>query len=75
MTFYEEEREEVTERKELQDKVLKCENCRQEFAWEAGAQEYFREMGITSEPKRCEECRRASNRWRFSKDARKCASA
>ena len=65
----------MSERRELQDQVLTCENCRQEFTWEAGAQEYFREMGFTSEPTLCEKCRRASNRRHFSQDARKCASA
>ncbi len=68
-------REEVSERGELQDQVLTCENCRQEFTWEAGAQEFFREMGFTSEPKRCQECRQASNRRRIERDATKGAGA
>ncbi|MDQ3256977.1 MAG: zinc-ribbon domain-containing protein [Acidobacteriota bacterium] len=65
----------MTEREKLQNRTLKCADCGKEFTWEAGSQEYFREMGITSEPKRCEECRRASNHRRFSQDARKGASA
>ncbi len=65
----------MSEREKLQDQVLMCADCGDDFTWEAGSQEYFREMGITSEPKRCEECRRANNHRRFSKDARKCASA
>jgi NAD-dependent SIR2 family protein deacetylase len=61
----------VTERGELQDKVLTCVDCQQEFTWEAGSQEYFREMGITSEPTRCQECRQASNRRRIEREASK----
>ncbi|MDQ3257492.1 MAG: zinc-ribbon domain-containing protein [Acidobacteriota bacterium] len=64
----------MTERKELQDKVLTCADCGKEFMWEAGSQEYFREMGITSEPKRCEECRRAFYLRRATRDARKGAA-
>ena len=65
----------MTEREVAQDKILTCADCGKEFTWSVGAQEYFREMGFTSEPTRCEECRRASNHRRFSQDARKCASA
>ncbi len=61
----------MTERGELQDKVLTCVDCQQEFTWEAGSQEYFREMGITSEPTRCQECRQASNRRRIEREASK----
>jgi len=43
----------MTERGELQDKVLTCVDCKQEFTWDVGAQEFFREKGLTNEPKHC----------------------
>jgi len=64
----------VKEPEVFQDKVLTCVDCQQEFTWEAGSQEYFREMGITSEPKRCEECRQAFYLRRATRDARKGAA-
>ncbi len=65
----------MTEREVFQDKVLTCADCGKEFTWEAAEQHFSRAKGFMSEPKRCEECRRVSNHRRFSKDARKCASA
>jgi len=56
---------------EFQDKELTCENCRQEFTWDAGEQEFFREKGLTSELKRCQECRQANKQRRTDRDARK----
>ena len=61
----------MSEREKLQDQVLTCADCGDDFTWEAGSQEYFREMGITSEPTRCQECRQASNRRRIEREASK----
>ncbi len=66
-----ERREEVSEREELQDKVLTCENCRQEFTWDTGSQEFFRERGFMNEPSRCRECRQAIYLRRAGRAARK----
>ncbi len=44
---------------EFQDRVLTCVDCKQEFTWSAGEQEYFREKGFTDKPKRCQSCRQA----------------
>jgi len=65
----------MTEREVFQDKVLTCADCGKEFTWDAGTQENFREMGFTSEPTLCEECRRASNLRRFPREATKGAGA
>ncbi len=40
----------------LQDKILICVDCKEEFAFTIGAQEYFAERGFTEEPKRCRTC-------------------
>ncbi len=61
----------MTERGELQDKVLTCVDCQQEFTWEAGSQEYFREMGIMNEPSRCRECRQVIHLRRAGREVRK----
>jgi len=65
----------MTERRELQDQVLTCENCRREFAWNAGAQAFFREKGLTSEPKLCQACIQDSKQRRDEQETRKGAGA
>ena len=40
----------------LQDKVLICVDCNEEFVFTVSAQEYFLEKGFTEEPKRCKSC-------------------
>ena len=65
----------MTERKELQDKALTCVDCKQEFTWAAGEQEYFREMGLTNDPKRCKDCRQSKNQRRAEQETRKGAGA
>jgi len=42
----------------VQDKILKCRDCGQEFVFTAGEQEFFAEKGF-SEPIRCSSCRAA----------------
>ena len=44
----------------FQDKVLTCADCRQEFTWDAGSQEFFRERGFMNEPGSCRGCRQAN---------------
>lgn len=40
----------------FQDRILICVDCKEEFAFTIGAQEYFAERGFTDEPKRCRTC-------------------
>ncbi len=42
----------------MQDKIIKCRDCGQEFVFTAGEQEFFAEKGF-SEPIRCSACRAA----------------
>lgn len=41
------------------DKTLVCRDCRREFAFTAGEQEFYASRGLTNEPSRCPECRAA----------------
>ena len=42
---------------EFQDRVLTCVDCGQEFTWNTGEQEFFRDKGFADPPKRCRPCR------------------
>lgn len=44
---------------EYTDKQLTCADCNVAFAFTAGEQERFAELGFTNEPKRCGPCRAA----------------
>jgi len=50
---------------------LTCADCRQEFTWDAGEQEYYREKELTNEPKRRKDCRQATKQRRAEQEARK----
>lgn len=39
------------------DRLLPCDDCRQDFVFDAGEQRFFKEKGFT-DPKRCPKCRR-----------------
>src|SRR4051812_1815599 len=41
----------------LQDKVLTCRDCGNQFVFTAGEQEFYAQRGFTNEPSRCAECR------------------
>jgi hypothetical protein len=41
---------------DFKTKILICVDCKEEFAFTAGAQEYFFEKGYTEDPKRCRSC-------------------
>jgi CxxC-x17-CxxC domain-containing protein len=43
----------------FQDRTLTCRDCGQQFTFTAGEQEFFQSRGLTNEPGRCPECRRA----------------
>jgi CxxC-x17-CxxC domain-containing protein len=42
---------------EFQDKVLFCADCRKEFVFTAGEQEFYERKGFKEIPKRCKPCR------------------
>lgn len=41
-----------------QDETLICEDCKAEFTFTAGEQEFYAEKGLVNKPKRCPECRK-----------------
>lgn len=41
-----------------QDETLICEDCRAEFQFTTGEQEFYATKGLTNKPKRCPECRK-----------------
>jgi len=43
----------------FQDKTLVCRDCSQDFVFTAGEQEFYQQRGLTNEPGRCADCRRA----------------
>ncbi|HEY8344510.1 MAG TPA: zinc-ribbon domain containing protein [Bacillota bacterium] len=42
-----------------EDKTLVCKDCKQEFTFTAGEQEFYAEKGFENEPSRCPSCRAA----------------
>ena len=46
----------MSESRKFHDKILICIDCREEFAFTIGAQEYFAERGFVDDPKRCRTC-------------------
>jgi len=48
----------------LQDKVLVCRDCGNEFTFTVGEQEFYMSRGLEREPTRCRECRSARRRVR-----------
>lgn len=43
----------------MADKILVCKDCKAEFVFTEGEQEFYREKGFANEPQRCPECRKA----------------
>jgi CxxC-x17-CxxC domain-containing protein len=41
----------------VEDKVLKCRDCGEEFVFTAGEQTFYKERGFQHEPTRCRRCR------------------
>jgi CxxC-x17-CxxC domain-containing protein len=44
---------------EFQDRALQCVDCKQEFIFTAGEQEFYERKGFREQPKRCKPCREA----------------
>ena len=59
-----------------QDEKLICEGCGCEFIFTEGEQEFYATKGLTNEPKRCIECRKAhkqkGNRQLYDTTCSKC---
>ncbi len=43
----------------MPDKIIKCRDCGQDFAFTEGEQAFFAEKGFSSDPTRCPTCRAA----------------
>jgi CxxC-x17-CxxC domain-containing protein len=41
------------------DKTLSCRDCGRQFVFTSGEQQFYQSRGLTNEPGRCPECRRA----------------
>jgi CxxC-x17-CxxC domain-containing protein len=41
----------------LTDKTLTCRDCRNDFVFTSGEQEFYAQKGFTNEPTRCPDCR------------------
>ncbi len=50
----------------MPDKILVCEDCKKEFVFTEGEQEFYKERGFENEPKRCPECRKNRKQSRKS---------
>jgi len=58
----------------FEDKTIQCIDCRINFTFTAGEQEFFNTKGFTNEPKRCLECRRANKARRSDSSSNSYAS-
>lgn len=43
----------------MEDKILTCKDCGNQFAFTAREQQFFAEKGFTNQPQRCRDCRQA----------------
>ncbi len=43
----------------MEDKTIVCKDCKAEFVFTAGEQEFYKEKGFAQEPSRCKSCRDA----------------
>jgi len=43
----------------LEDKILTCKDCSNEFVFTEREQQFFAEKGFSNQPQRCRECRQA----------------
>jgi len=48
----------------FEDKSLQCSDCRQQFTFTSGEQEFYKSKGFVNEPKRCPACRRINKERR-----------
>lgn len=43
----------------MEDKIIVCKDCGQEFTFTVGEQEFYKEKGFSNDPVRCIACRKA----------------
>lgn len=48
----------------MADKTITCKDCGSEFVFTEGEQAFYQEKGVTNEPVRCQDCRRARKQQR-----------
>jgi CxxC-x17-CxxC domain-containing protein len=51
--------ETLAEHSDFTDKPIECIECRCEFIWSAGEQEFDADKGLDNPPKRCKQCKKA----------------
>lgn len=51
----------TTTSEELQDTIIVCIDCGQDFIWSGGEQLFYRDKGLQNPPKRCKGCKQAKN--------------
>lgn len=51
---------------ELIDRELTCTQCGKTFVFSADEQQFFREKGVTNDPKRCKQCKSPRNSLKFA---------
>ena len=54
----------------LQDRLIKCVDCGEEFTFTVGEQEFYRSHGLTNAPTRCKRCRENRKGQRGGGEAR-----
>jgi CxxC-x17-CxxC domain-containing protein len=54
---------------EFQDRPIQCIDCKNEFIFTAGEQEFYERKGFKEVPKRCKPCREARKTRRMDRDA------
>ena len=53
---------------EFTDQTIHCSDCRRDFVWTAGEQEYWKKKGLQHPPKRCKPCRDVRRQSRPKQD-------
>ena len=48
----------------FQEKTIQCSDCGTDFTFSAREQEFFASKGLTNEPRRCPQCRKAKKQQR-----------
>jgi CxxC-x17-CxxC domain-containing protein len=54
---------------EFQDRPIQCIDCKNEFIFTAGEQEFYERKGFKEVPKRCKPCREARKTRRMDRDS------
>ena len=52
----------------MEDKKITCKDCRKEFIFTVGEQEFYKEKGFENDPVRCPECRKARKTQKMNRD-------